>query len=90
MTTLSGKPLAFDLDIGLVHPPRASRFPFVFLCGQSDQRGILDYPTVQRGMVYFNAAFLHDLFDISIGNAISDIEKKSLLFYDILNADVRI
>jgi hypothetical protein len=68
-------PLAFDLDIGLVHPPGAAGFGFSALRSQGNKRRIFHDPPIQCRMVEVDPAFGHNLFQVTAGNRISDIEK---------------
>jgi hypothetical protein len=68
-------PFAFDLDIGLVHPPGAAGFGFAPLGLTGNQGRIFHDPSVQHRVVNGNAALGHNLFQITIGNRISHVEK---------------
>ena len=65
-------------DVGFVHPPRASRrlLSGLRICG--DLWCVFHHPAVQCGMIDFNAAFRHDLFKITIRDAVTNIEKHCL------------
>ncbi len=74
-------PSAFDLDVGLVHPPGLGCRALSGLgCGR-DQRRILHHPPVQRGMVDGHAALGHDFFKVSVRDGIADVEKHGMQDY---------
>lgn len=68
-------PLAFDLDIGLVHSPGTTGRGVATLGLSGNKRRIFHDPSVQRRMVNGNAALSHNLLQITIGDCISDVEK---------------
>jgi hypothetical protein len=43
-----------------------------------DQRRIVDHPAVQGGMVNIDATLFHDFLQVTIGYAVTDIEKHSV------------
>jgi hypothetical protein len=68
-------PLAFDLYIGLVHSSGTSGRGFAALSPAGNQGRIFHDPSVQRRVVNGNAALGHNLFQITIGDRISYVEK---------------
>ena len=57
------------------HPPRAGHWLLsrLRICG--NLRGVFHHPAVQGGMVDLNAAFRHDLFKITVRDAVTNVEK---------------
>ena len=68
-------PFALNLDVCLIHAPGTGCRSLSGLRICSDLWRVFDDPSVQRGMVDTNTALSHDLFKITIRDAIPDIEK---------------
>jgi hypothetical protein len=66
-------PLAFDLDVGLIHPPTDPHRPLAPMEGFLQQRTVFHHPTLNGRVVERHAAFLHELFDMPVAQGIGDI-----------------
>jgi hypothetical protein len=73
--TVQKHPLALDLDVGFIHPPRGRPRPFELLgfCGY--EGGILNNSMVKCGVVYNNPALRHDLLQVPIRDTVPHIKK---------------
>ena len=77
-STVEIDPLAFDLNIGLIHSPGAAGRGFAAMSLVGNKRRLFHDPSVQRRVVNGNAALGHDFFQITIRHGVSDVEKHSV------------
>jgi hypothetical protein len=64
--------------VRFIHPPGCRHSTFAFFGFSLNQRRIVNNPAIQGGMIHQRATLLHDFFQVTIRDAISDIEKYSL------------
>ena len=58
-------PLAFDLDVGLVHPPADPHRTLAAVERLCQLGTILDDPPVDCGMIYVDTPFEHEFFNMA-------------------------
>src|SRR5207249_2732615 len=66
-------PLAFDLDVRLVHAPAEPYRPLAAMKRRFQQRTVFHDPTLNGRMVDRHAAFLHELFDMPVAQGIGHV-----------------
>jgi len=64
-------PLAFHLDVRLIHPPGSVRGPLAPACIFRELTGIALYPPIKRGMIDPDTSLGHDLLKVTAGNAVA-------------------
>jgi hypothetical protein len=66
-------PLAFDLDVGFVHPPALANRSLVPSKSLFEQRHELDDPAVHARMIHLDAPFGHHFFEVAQAQRVRDI-----------------
>src|SRR5262245_55267819 len=66
-------PLAFDLDVGLIHQPAHLPRLFASMERLFQRRTVFDDPALDRGVIDLYAALFHQFFDMPIAQEIRDI-----------------
>jgi len=66
--------LAFDPNIGFVHPPRSRCGALPAMCFVSDGTCVFFDPTVERCMICRDAPLGHDIFEIAIRDAKPNVD----------------
>lgn len=68
-------PRAFNFDVSFVRSPRTITWRVSTTRRFGDRAGISCNPTVLRSVINRNASLVHDIFQIPIGDTVSNIEK---------------
>src|SRR5262249_23667884 len=66
-------PLAFDLDVRLVHPPAEPYRPLAAMKRRFQERALLHDPTLDVGAIDWHPTFLHQFLDMPVAQGIGDI-----------------
>jgi hypothetical protein len=72
-STVEIVPLAFDPDVGLVHPPADPHRPLAAMKGVLQLRAVFDDPAVDGGMIHVHSALAHEFFNVSCTQRVGDI-----------------
>ena len=66
-------PLAFDLDVGLIHPPAKPDWAFAAVERRFQLGAVLQDPAIDRRVVDGHPTFLHQLFDMAVAPRIGHV-----------------
>src|SRR5215510_12463767 len=66
-------PLAFNLDVGLIHPPAHPHWTLAPMERLFQGGTVFDHPALDRGVIDLYPALLHQFFDMPIAQGIRDV-----------------